>query len=208
MSGVSLSLFAVDTSSLALLDASTLAPAWVPSADLLAAETEGRSIPLEEDAGATGVSGEEAEVEGEAVGTKGLLALQRVCARLVEIEAQLTEYDMVCGDGDCGVVVKRGALCVAEAFAAAKPTLCASALCDRVAAAVSSSMGGTSGALLELFFRAMASHFSLKSREGGWEQAVQIGVSAIKFYGGADQGMRTMLVRIGSPSFPLSSQFR
>ena len=71
-----------------------------------------------------------------------------------------------------------------------------------IASAVSSSMGGTSGALLELFFTSMSSSFrgSSNSIDGGgqsilWANALQEGVAAIKFYGGADVGMRTMLVR-------------
>ena len=63
-------------------------------------------------------------------------------------------------------------------------------------------MGGTSGALLELFFTSMSSSFrgstGTIAAEGQsllWANALQEGVAAIKFYGGADVGMRTMLVR-------------
>ena len=57
-------------------------------------------------------------------------------------------------------------------------------------------MGGTSGALLEIFFRAAAN--SLSSTKGGDEYvasvlALQAGCRAIQFYGGATTGMRTML---------------
>lgn len=80
-----------------------------------------------------------------------------------------------------------------------------------MASAVSSSMGGTSGALLELFFRAMSSSFLKERGEGGgeegvrraWARALGQGVTAIKFYGGADVGMRTMLVRTTSTEIAL-----
>ena len=62
-------------------------------------------------------------------------------------------------------------------------------------------MGGTSGALLEIFFRSMSTYFSSKDNYNNnnnnniyWAEALENGVIAIKYYGGADVGMRTMLV--------------
>ena len=64
-------------------------------------------------------------------------------------------------------------------------------------------MGGTSGALLEIFFRAMAGHMATTSATSTptstpqqaveWSTAMWKGLEAIKFYGGATVGMRTML---------------
>lgn len=64
-----------------------------------------------------------------------------------------------------------------------------------LADAVSASMGGTSGVLLELMFRKMTSTLSNFESIGLAEmcQAFQEGVNAIILYGGATEGSRTML---------------
>jgi dihydroxyacetone kinase len=56
-------------------------------------------------------------------------------------------------------------------------------------------MGGTSGVLLELFFRKMSSTLSRASSIGKAEmcEAFEAGVNAISLYGGAKAGSRTML---------------
>jgi dihydroxyacetone kinase len=64
-----------------------------------------------------------------------------------------------------------------------------------MADAVSASMGGTSGVLLELMFRKIGSTLSRCETIGAAEmsQAFQAGVDAISLYGGATVGARTML---------------
>lgn len=69
---------------------------------------------------------------------------------------------------------------------------CAS-LCNAIADSVSASMGGTSGALIELMLRAMAAYFSSGQENLSWAKALDKGVGAMQFYGGATVGMRTML---------------
>lgn len=60
-------------------------------------------------------------------------------------------------------------------------------------------MGGTSGALLEIMFRRMATYIATTGTNSGmtaaciWGNALLDGVAAIKLYGGASVGMRTML---------------
>ena len=60
---------------------------------------------------------------------------------------------------------------------------------------ISPAMGGTSGVLLELFFRKMSTTLSRYESIGTTEmcQAFQAGVEAISLYGGATVGARTML---------------
>ena len=64
-----------------------------------------------------------------------------------------------------------------------------------LADAVSASMGGTSGVLLELMFRKMSSFLASCDSIGIQEMslAVQAGVDAVCLYGGASVGSRTML---------------
>jgi dihydroxyacetone kinase len=64
-----------------------------------------------------------------------------------------------------------------------------------LADAVSASMGGTSGVLIELMFRKMSSTLSRVETIGVSEMcgAFQAGVEAVSLYGGAKVGSRTML---------------
>ena len=71
----------------------------------------------------------------------------------------------------------------------------AAALCSSLADSVSSSMGGTSGVLLELALRAMVARFTaVNGADVSWADAVAAGVDAIGALGGAQPGMRTMVI--------------
>lgn len=119
---------------------------------------------------------------------------------IISAEPLLTKYDTIVGDGDCGMTMERGAKEILQRLELGKlildhPSLLFSDLAD----AVSASMGGTSGVLLELFFRkASTSLQQLNSEEEGITSktlatAFQAGVEAVSLYGGAQQGSRTML---------------
>jgi len=115
---------------------------------------------------------------------------------LAEQEDLLTKYDTIVGDGDCGITMKRGATEVEKrlldgSLSTAHPVSMFAGLAD----AVSASMGGTSGVLLELMFRKMSSTLTKCESIGIPElcQAFQEGVGAIQLYGGATVGSRTML---------------
>lgn len=105
MTGVSLTILRVsDRDVLERLDAPTAAPAWVASSILDNENNSGgQSIPYDENDLHSSVSG----------GFPCLAAsrvIQAVCLRIVEIEPLITEYDAICGDGDCGLVMKGGAI--------------------------------------------------------------------------------------------------
>jgi triose/dihydroxyacetone kinase / FAD-AMP lyase (cyclizing) len=111
-------------------------------------------------------------------------------------EAVLTKYDTIVGDGDCGITMKRGATEVEKRINNGKistshPVVMFASTAD----AISDSMGGTSGVLLELMFRKMSSTLSRCESIGPDEMALafQEGVDAVSLYGGASVGSRTML---------------
>jgi dihydroxyacetone kinase len=100
------------------------------------------------------------------------------------------------GDGDCGITMKRGAVEVQKrlgdgSITTDHPVSMFAALAD----AISASMGGTSGILLELMFRKLSSTLSRDDKIGAAElsRAFQAGVDAVCLYGGAQVGSRTML---------------
>ena len=123
------------------------------------------------------------------------LALRAVKS-LASAEAELTKYDTIVGDGDCGITMKRGATEVEERINKGDiRTYHPVTLFSDLADTVSDSMGGTSGVLLELMFRKMSSTLSRCNSIGLSEMcdAFQAGVDAIGLYGGASVGSRTML---------------
>mmetsp|Transcript_21554 Transcript_21554/g.30882 ORF Transcript_21554/g.30882 Transcript_21554/m.30882 type:complete len:514 (+) Transcript_21554:235-1776(+) len=191
MNGASLSLLRLTPSLLALLDDPCSASAWTRSCDLL------QPAPPLDCPSLDSAAPSSYPLDGATVGSKGFGLLEGVCRKLQEMEPQLTEMDLICGDGDCGVVLQKGAVAVLKALPVNGEDCSRAEFCERIASAVSSSMGGTSGALLELCFRAMCAYFAQGTASEdhlqGWALALQAGVDAIKFYGGADVGMRTML---------------
>lgn len=124
------------------------------------------------------------------------LTIEKCCKALIEAEPELTKFDTIVGDGDCGITMARGAKEISQRLASKELRIDHPAsLFSDLADAVSASMGGTSGILLELMFRkastTCASGESLTSQN--LAEAFKAGVGAISFYGGAREGSRTML---------------
>jgi len=108
-------------------------------------------------------------------------AITAACHTLIESEPILTRYDTIVGDGDCGITMKRGAteilsrleqqplslvddeddddgIATITTTTTSRKTIDTShpvPLFGTLADAISSSMGGTSGILLEIMFRKM-----------------------------------------------------
>lgn len=172
---------------MAYLDAPTAARAWIKSS-LLSAESSdlvgNRTISYSTADYEKTVSG---TVQGLRADRKILTAIAAVCHRLVAMEPELTQYDAICGDGDCGMVMKKGTTYILkdlETFSRDDATVDLSALFTRLATGLSASMGGTSGVLLELCFRAMALSFASAAAVSGvrdvtlvdWAAALRAGV--------------------------------
>jgi len=123
-------------------------------------------------------------------------SILRAVKCLSEEEATLTKYDTIVGDGDCGITMKRGSSEIEKRVNNGTVTYDHPVtMFASIADAVSDSMGGTSGILLELMFRKMSSTLSRCDSIGMKDicQAFQAGVDAISLYGGAKVGARTML---------------
>ncbi len=190
MSGISLSILPIcDSLVCARLDTIVTAPAWQNM----------KPLRIEDGVVATASidyshSASSRPEGGPQVGTTISSIVRAVCESLISLEPELTRCDTICGDGDCGLVMKKGAqriLADCPGYPADSAGFCAS-----LADSISVSMGGTSGALFELFFRAAAN--TLSSLKGGDDfvaavLALQAGTKSMQFYGGASVGMRTML---------------
>lgn len=155
---------------LSCLDHPVNSPAWTPALPIPTDhfDVKKRTIQpiFKEKTGATAVAATGDASDSHRVNVDILNVVRLVCNRIMAVEPQLSEYDAVCGDGDCGTVMKKGASAV---LALCDQTtvdhgVSIPQFLDQVADAVSASMGGTSGVLLEICFRAMSSHFSSKVR--------------------------------------------
>jgi len=168
MNGISLSILSLPLDRqekvLAWLDSPVTAPSWI-SGSVLAYTSDGiliqnNSITVANDNNKSIISSSFHMSTNTA-----LVIVRTICQTIIEAEPLLSEYDSLCGDGDCGMVMKKGATQLHHdfetMFAESVFTIiidCA-CLCDIIANSISASMGGTSGALLELCFRSMSSYF-------------------------------------------------
>jgi len=126
--------------------------------------------------------------------------------KLIEKEAFLTNLDKKVGDGDAGHTFRVGASSVLKALDNGEFELNKPARVLRKLTTLAETMGGSSGAVLAIFFSAMEIAILKNSSVG---QAVQEGTNAITMYGGAEKGMRTMLdALIPLSGFPPSTDLK
>ena len=196
---------------LALIDSETNAPAWakidtwkdstssrpsdneipeIKSVDTVKDSTAGISLP---------------RVSIDNFDTLAATIISKCCAALIEAEPELTKFDTIVGDGDCGITMARGAKEISQRLESKTLRLDhPSKLFADVADAVSASMGGTSGILLELMFRKASTTCATGDDDINatlLAKAFEAGIEAVSFYGGAREGSRTMLDAL----FPASS---
>ncbi len=115
--------------------------------------------------------------------------LLKVEREIVKAEAHLNQLDAKVGDGDAGSTFATGARAIAARIEEL-PMADSAALFGALASFIGKSMGGTSGILLSIFFNATANGI----KEGlPIAAAMHKGIEQIQFYGGASQGSRTML---------------
>ncbi|CAI9730654.1 FMN cyclase-like isoform X1 [Octopus vulgaris] len=126
--------------------------------------------------------------------------LKRVCESLLGNEEYLNQLDTVCGDGDCGSTLARGAQVVIERLNTVQQCYLAvdnwTNLAEDLAEIAKNCMGGTSGAIYCLFFTAAARELEQQSSDvtgAGWCKALGAGLETIQRYSGANPGDRTMV---------------
>jgi len=197
MVGFSLTLMKLTPGRTALLDAPHGAPAWPAHAGIY----DSTKVPL-----ALPNNGPSEEPVGGPPSSPAGALLQRAilaaAERLVSIQDSLTKWDTVVGDGDCGITATRGAKAIIADSASRYPLDSPSGTALQLGLSVRRSMGGTSGALYDIFFHAAAAALKLHPppNQGAgeecaraWAGAFAAGVAAMQYYGGASAGDRTML---------------
>jgi dihydroxyacetone kinase len=192
MAGCSLSIMHVDDQRLARLDATCAVAAW-NAAELACSP---RALPLLDFA---------SEKEGFSSDSSRVIQMEPSLMKkvtkaaadaLLLAEPDLTHWDQVAGDGDCGITFARGATAVLKALdECTLPLDCLVQYLHELASIMGAAMGGTSGALLEIFFTAGAAILKEEEQPSHqvWAGVVGAGTKAIEYYGGATVGMRTLL---------------
>lgn len=189
MAGVSLTLMKVNQEVLRLFDARTSAPAWP---NLSSVNVSGRSCVTEAPAMSTKPQ-DDIQEEGP-LSPVMRKALEKICSTLLEKQEELNSLDRAAGDGDCGNTHAQAARAIQEWLQGHVVPGCPGRLLSVLAGLVQEKMGGSSGALYSLFLTAAAGHVSEgRSNAAAWAAAMHAGMQAMRRYGGADPGDRTML---------------
>uniref|UniRef100_A0A669CNZ3 Triokinase/FMN cyclase n=1 Tax=Oreochromis niloticus TaxID=8128 RepID=A0A669CNZ3_ORENI len=189
MAGVSLTLMRADKETLRLIDAKTTAPAWP---NLSSVCLSGRSY-ITEPLTTSKRPQDEKHSEGP-LSPVMHKALEKICSTLLEKQEELNSLDRASGDGDCGNTHAQAAKAIQEWLHGHVVPGCPGQLLLVLAGLVQEKMGGSSGALYSLFLTAAAGHVTEgRSDAVAWANAMNAGTEAMKKYGGAAPGDRTML---------------
>lgn len=127
--------------------------------------------------------------------------LRKACDDLIKAEPDLTKWDTVMGDGDCGETLKTGATCLSSALdnGLAKGGSVVAVL-HELEDIVESKMGGTLGGILGIFFvslrAAVEKNIELAKSDGPvavWGKALAVALENLRRYTPAKVGDRTVM---------------
>ena len=120
--------------------------------------------------------------------------------RLVAAESEITKFDTTVGDGDCGTVLKRGALSVLKMQETADESDDALVNIVRVVQTIEATMDGTSGAIYAIFLNALVHNMRLLDTANPtpvtfeiWSKVLHGSLEALSRYTPAKPGDRTLL---------------
>ena len=120
--------------------------------------------------------------------------------RVVSAESQVTKYDTIVGDGDCGLGLKRGAEGVMQFLDGGDVSDDAVLNLSKIVSIIETTMDGTSGALYAIFLNSLT--HNLRNQEGAspspttsavWAKALMLSLDALEKYTPAQPGDRTLI---------------
>ncbi|MEF0942851.1 dihydroxyacetone kinase subunit DhaK [Rhizobium sp. BR 362] len=178
MNGFSLSLMPLDAAREAALKATVQPRAWLPATD----RHEIAIVPAPQ------VSALHAATSA-SDHSRNRRLLTALCEHLISLEGELNRLDSRVGDGDTGSTVATGARSILSRIDRL-PLNDPAATMASVGEILSTSMGGSSGVLLSIFFTAASKAMAEKADIAA---ALLAGLDRMTFYGGASVGDRTMI---------------
>ncbi|KAH5600147.1 hypothetical protein HBI45_148000 [Parastagonospora nodorum] len=120
--------------------------------------------------------------------------------RLITVEPDVTRYDTIVGDGDCGIGLKRGAESILKMLETAKETDDLLILVNNIIQVVEVSMDGTSGAIYAIFLNALAHGLRQNAPSSPqpvtpqiWAKALESSLQSLGKYTPAQPGDRTLI---------------
>ncbi|KAF2817541.1 dihydroxyacetone kinase-like protein [Mytilinidion resinicola] len=120
--------------------------------------------------------------------------------KVIAAEPDVTNYDTIVGDGDCGIGLKRGAEAILKMLERAKKTDDAALFLHNIIQVVETSMDGTSGAIYAIFLNALAHGLRVQSPSSPapvdvqiWSKALESSLEALNKYTPARPGDRTLI---------------
>ncbi|KAJ9132154.1 Dihydroxyacetone kinase [Pleurostoma richardsiae] len=128
--------------------------------------------------------------------------LLAACKAVIEAEPELTRWDTVMGDGDCGETLKTGALNILDRLESPEMTHCDSVLMvlQEIEAVVERKMGGTLGGILGIFLVALTNGVRSEAASGRasiasslWGPALSSAIAHLEAYTKARVGDRTVM---------------
>ncbi|RDW94794.1 dihydroxyacetone kinase-1 [Coleophoma crateriformis] len=181
-------------SMLQLLDAPCEAAGW--AAPISKETWEARSTEVREDS-----AGSEEQVKKS--GLMGdpevlLRSLTEGLKRVILAEPDVTKFDTIVGDGDCGQTLQRGSKAVLKMLTIDKPTGDVAVDVSKIAQVVEASMDGTSGALYTIFLNALVHALRQQASQGEatpevWATALKKASESLAKYTPAKPGDRTLV---------------
>ena len=127
-------------------------------------------------------------------------ALQSALKRVIDVEGDVTRYDTIVGDGDCGVGLKRGAEGILKMLEGDDLSDDVVMNMAQIVPIIETTMDGTSGALYAIFLNSLA--HQLREQDGPsprlatpavWAQALSLSLKALEKYTPAQPGDRTLM---------------
>ncbi|XP_027357792.1 putative 3,4-dihydroxy-2-butanone kinase isoform X1 [Abrus precatorius] len=195
MAGFSISIMKADPLVLQRLDAVTKAPYWPVAAD---GNHPPAKIPVPIPPSRSTKSDEQRSrpLQLNEQGKILEVAIEAAANAIIDLKDKLNEWDGKVGDGDCGSTMYRGAKAILEDIKN-YPLNDAAETLSEIGSSIGRAMGGTSGIIYTIFFKAAYSHLKESSHSGvtskQWAEALAASIAAVSKYGGASAGYRTLL---------------
>ncbi|PWW79488.1 dihydroxyacetone kinase [Tuber magnatum] len=123
--------------------------------------------------------------------------LSNALKALITAEPELSRYDEIVGDGDCGTALKKGAEAILQLISADKISPDAVITISTLAEVVEANMDGTSGALYSIFLNSLAKALrgagAGEANLGVWAKAAMTALVSLGKYTPAQPGDRTLV---------------
>ncbi|KAI9280443.1 Dak1 domain-containing protein [Sporodiniella umbellata] len=124
---------------------------------------------------------------------KMIQAIQGASHAVIQAEPEITQYDTLLGDGDCGQTLKTAALAILDQLPN-YPLLSTSDTLLAIAETIETSVGGTSSALYCIFLNALANGLvQHKTADQVWVMALEDALQVLMSYTKARVGDRTLM---------------